>query len=833
MTNETDFVNYFEDHRLHLIRIAKHGHDAGKRPNDKGWQDNPLGYAVARKWVESGGNLGWAVGNKHLVLDIDPRNGGDVSYQHLLKDLSLDEHELTASTPGVMTGSGGRHIYFAKDPEVLIRPGPLRGYPGIDIKVGASQVVIPGSTHPIGLPYLVDPASSWPSAPASAPAPLVEMLAKRTSTPPEAIHRNASALANCLTLDQCRQLLEHNDPAELEGYEQWIKRLAAIHHATGGEGLELAIEWSAKDPEYSDVAESQVRRRWDSFARPHDLPATVHTLLSDVRDVPAAEGVVHEVSQELARREFDDIGQLYTELREQVDQLPGGGWKVNQAAANQIIKESLELDTVNQASLYKKMARELRVPHSALNKYIKDVKKEKSKSEKDKKDKAKKDKTPLHKFIVLVRDKTIEAAKELGHHIVRAPNEQYYVYNGQYWQAQGKEYITHLVHKVGEKLMKENSQLHFEPTGVTARAELSLRAHRRTSKTDLFLRENPPSTINTVTGTIWIDDETGEHEIKPHHPGDFLTTIIDTEYDAEATCPSFDIMLDQVFEHVQDPTERADLIRHFWELIGYAIQPRKNIPLIMLWHGTGHNGKTTIARFLQSLVGDMCALPVEMHELGNGRNAHALESIEGKLILIDDDLKSDARLSDGVLKKFSESKKIQINPKYKAAYTTQAHVTPIILTNGYPIIRDLSEGLRRRIDVLPFNSNLSARCDSPLPEIARRDEMPGILNRALEGIKRLRVRGVFERPKSSIDANARFFSESNNVMAFVKFTTSPGGTCELTKLYAAYVQYCVACGERNNTERYARFRSMLQQIGYETYEGEVLGLNIDGPTDEY
>ena len=828
MNNETDFVNYFETHKLHLIRIAKRGHDAGKRPNDTGWQDNPLGYAVARKWVESGGNLGWAVGNKHLVLDIDPRNGGNESYQHLLKDLSLDEHELTASTPGVMTGSGGRHIYFSKDPEILIRPGPLRGYPGIDIKVGASQVVIPGSTHPIGLPYLVDPASSWPSAPASAPAPLVEMLAKRTSTPPEAIHRNAAALANCLTLDQCRQLLEHNDPTELEGYEQWIKRLAAIHHATGGEGLELAIEWSAKDPEYTDVADSVVRRRWDSFARPHDLPATVHTLLSDVRDVPAAEGVVHEVSKELARREFDDNRQLADELIDRVDHLPGGGWRVNQPEAVDILRESLKLDNVMQANIQRQLAKDLKIRGRELNKVVTAIKKDEAKKEG-----SKKDKICLDTFIVMARDKTIKAAKGSNNHIVRAPNEQYYIYTGQYWQAQSREYVTHLVHKSVQELKKENPKVKFETTGVTAKAELSLRAERHTAKTDLFLRENPPSTINTVTGTIWIDDETGEHEIKPHHPGDFLTTIIDTEYDAEATCPSFDIMLDQVFEHVQDPTERADLIRHFWELIGYAIQPRKNIPLIMLWHGTGHNGKTTIARFLQSLVGDMCALPVEMHELGTGQNAHALESIEGKLILIDDDLKSDARLSDGVLKKFSESKKIQVNPKYKAAYTTQAHVTPIILTNGYPIIRDLSEGLRRRIDVLPFNSNLSARCDSPLPEIARTREMPGILNRALEGIKRLRVRGVFERPKSSIDANARFFSESNNVMAFVKFTTSPGGTCELTKLYAAYVQYCVACGERNNTERYARFRSMLQQIGYETYEGEVLGLNIDGPTDEY
>jgi P4 family phage/plasmid primase-like protien len=832
MSNDTDFVNYFENHNLHLIRIAKGGHDAGKRPLDTGWQSTPLKYGAARKWHKSGGNLGWAVGPSYLVLDIDPRNGGDDSYDQLVADISLDtlkpgSHEVGMQPPVIITGSGGRHIYLSRDPTLPIRPGPLRGYPGIDIKTGASQVVIPGSTHPSGMPYLPANGSTWPGSPTSAPQPLLDLLTQRAQVPtaPNAAP-NAGALYNCLTIDQCTALLAHNDPSRLDGYEQWISRLAAIHHATGGVGLNLAMEWSERDPKYAEVAEVQVKRRWASFDHPHDFPATVQTLIGDVRRIPAAGEIINQIEQGIAKSEFDDLTRLDDELAERIDQLPGGGWKSNHAAARQIILESFDLDILSQSTLHKKLAKELGIRHNVLNKTIKSLYNEL-------KAKDKKEKIPLSQFILKVRDKTIEQIKDLGKLILRAPNEQYYIYNGQYWESESKECITHLVHKSVHALVHADPTVTFETTGVTEKAERSLRSEVFTPSKDLYRRDDVPSVINTPNGTIWIDEQTGNRELKPHCPDDALTTQINTPYEPVALCPCFDTMLEQAFAHITDDFQRSELIRHFWELIGYVIQPRKDIPLIMLWYGDGFNGKSTMSDFLARLVGPMCSQPVEMHELGNGKDNHALETMEGKLILIDDDLKSDARLSDGTLKKFSETKLIKINPKHKTAYTARVNVTPIILTNGYPIIRDLSRGLQRRIDVLPFESDLTPHIASDLPRIAREQEMSGILNRALDGLQRLRARRGFSRPQCCVDANNKFFSESNNVAAFIKFSTAQGEKCSLISLYSSYVQFCISWGERNNTERFSRFRAMLAQLGYDVTSSTVFGLKMECSEDEY
>ena len=830
-----DHVNYYEQHNLHLIRVATDGHDAGKRPKDTGWQRTPIDYTTARRWSHSGGNLGWCVGPDYVVLDIDPRNGGDESYERLLTDTGLTSEDVQRVAPTVITGSGGRHIYLSRDPELPLRPGSLKGYPGIDIKTGASQVVISGSTHPMGLPYYPDSDSPWGEPPAPAPDALVALLVSRSSATPPSPEQVASsnAVYGCITPEECAGVLNHIDPAALEGYEQWVSRLAAIHHATGGEGLEQAVEWSSRDPQYADVAESQVRRRWDTFNAPHEFPATIHTLLADLPPTPDADTISSGIKTKIAQAEFDDLRHLFEDLSERAGGLPGGGWKHNSVEATNILRESLALDDIEGKAIRKSVARELGIPSTDLTPVIQNIKKKiKAEAKAHEQKTSKKDKLSISDFIEHIKKATLDNIKANGQYLTRAPNEQYYIYTKSFWKKVGREHIVYLTQLAAYEVLEKYPKVKHELASAIGKAEQLIRSGLFIEDTDLFFTDCPHSAINAKNGTIWIDPETGEPTLKPHHPGDYLTNQIPTIYNPAATCPAFDEMLEQVFSHISE-NDRPDLIRHFWELLGYVIQPRKDIPLIMMWYGNGVNGKTTIAEFITELMGPSCSLPVKMHEFGSGRNQHGTASLEGKLLLIDDDLQSDARLSDGTLKKFSETKLVEINPKHKAAYTTRSNVTPLLLTNGYPIIRDLSKGLQRRMDVMPFESDLTPYRGSDLPRIARTTEMSGILNRALEGLKRVRLRHGFDRPDASIQAGKKFFSESNNVAAFIQFATAPGGESKIMALYSAYVQFCTTYGERHNTERMGRFRAMVAQLGHTVSSHTVKGVSMQAHADDY
>ena len=95
------------------------------------------------KWHETWPEANWAlatgVKSGILVVDIDPKHGGNES-------LAQYRMPLTAS---VITGSGGKHYYFVH-PKETIRNSNGRVGKGIDIRTNDGYVVIPPSKHASG-----------------------------------------------------------------------------------------------------------------------------------------------------------------------------------------------------------------------------------------------------------------------------------------------------------------------------------------------------------------------------------------------------------------------------------------------------------------------------------------------------------------------------------------------------------------------------------------------------------------------------------------------------------------------------------------------------------
>jgi hypothetical protein len=93
------------------------------------------------------GETNWAVVCGRVsdvaVVDVDPRNGGDI-------DAVIAE--LKVSTMAVRTGGGGWHLYFRLDGRKLSSCPSWRQ--GVDLQAEGKYVVAPGSIHPSGVEYL-------------------------------------------------------------------------------------------------------------------------------------------------------------------------------------------------------------------------------------------------------------------------------------------------------------------------------------------------------------------------------------------------------------------------------------------------------------------------------------------------------------------------------------------------------------------------------------------------------------------------------------------------------------------------------------------------------
>lgn len=139
---------------------------AGKHPRTRNGLKDATTDAerIARWWKQwPTANVGVVPREDIAVIDVDPRNGGDVTLRELIA-----EHGPLPETLVARTGSGGLHIW-------LHHTGSARGKlgPGLDVKTATGYLVAPPSLHVCGGTY------SWATKAKVAPAPTAWRLALR------------------------------------------------------------------------------------------------------------------------------------------------------------------------------------------------------------------------------------------------------------------------------------------------------------------------------------------------------------------------------------------------------------------------------------------------------------------------------------------------------------------------------------------------------------------------------------------------------------------------------------------------------------------------------
>ena len=121
-----------------------------------------------KQWPTAG--IGIATGKagrrQFFVLDIDDKNGKNGS--DTLAELET-QHGKLPDTVTVLTGSGGRHLYFITNVEIRNDSGKRLGE-GLDIRGKAGYVVAPPTIHENGREYAFEHGYTMDDiAPAEAP----------------------------------------------------------------------------------------------------------------------------------------------------------------------------------------------------------------------------------------------------------------------------------------------------------------------------------------------------------------------------------------------------------------------------------------------------------------------------------------------------------------------------------------------------------------------------------------------------------------------------------------------------------------------------------------
>lgn len=264
------------------------------------WRDLPsIGVAGGKRWMAKGGNVGLRMADTDLVIDIDPRNfpEGDDVLARLLRDFDLPAY------PFVLTGGGGRHLYFRKPADLPIRH-EHDNYPGIEFASLGRYVVAAGSIHPnTGKLYRFDddPLRLWLSDAPMAPDTLLHAIRK------PAVDVSSDEPGE-ITPEQLEELLTGLDVLEYNcRYDDWLKIMMSAHFGTNGEGVDEFVAWSLGDSDYTDD-EAMIRDKWRSLhAKPNGVK--VGTLLKALSD--AGQGaLIEKVLRSPAEEDFPDTPEM-------------------------------------------------------------------------------------------------------------------------------------------------------------------------------------------------------------------------------------------------------------------------------------------------------------------------------------------------------------------------------------------------------------------------------------------------------------------------------------------------------------------------------------------
>lgn len=236
-----------------------------------------------------------------------------------------------------------------------------------------------------------------------------------------------------------------------------------------------------------------------------------------------------------------------------------------------------------------------------------------------------------------------------------------------------------------------------------------------------------------------------EPELLPQDPNWFSTARLPYKFDPDARCPRFTAFLGQILN--ADPKKLKPLkagdnrVRVVQELFGYSLLPDNRFQVFGIFTGKGRNGKGTLFDAWGRLIGpeNVSSVPLESMAKEFGT-----EPLIGKMLNLAGDMNDVDATVEGTLKSWTGEDRVTVPRKYKAALQVEPTVKFIYGCNKLPWFKDKSDGVWRRLIVVPFDykPKTAGDVDSKLRSKLKA-ELPGILNWALAGLARLLVQDGF------------------------------------------------------------------------------------------
>ena len=286
----------------------------------------------------------------------------------------------------------------------------------------------------------------------------------------------------------------------------------------------------------------------------------------------------------------------------------------------------------------------------------------------------------------------------------------------------------------------------------------------------------------------------------------FIPTLLNCSYEPKVKkCEVVDKFMSRV---CCGDKEVEDLI---YEMIGYCLIPTSKFQKSFILFGDGSNGKSTLLDMIIALLGDYNVSSLSLKEINHN---FKLAEITDKLANIGDDISDEYVTDSSIFKKLVTGEEITVEKKHEQPYKIRNTATIIFATNNLPNMQDKSNGMVRRLCVVPFNAIIHK--DQPdfdpfiIDKITTEEAKTYVLNKALLGLERVFNNQGFTIPKVVEEIMEDYYREVNNVIRYLDYVDDDAIVGKISK--DAYNDYVFWCANQNESAyKLRRFNTEIRK----------------------
>lgn len=294
----------------------------------------------------------------------------------------------------------------------------------------------------------------------------------------------------------------------------------------------------------------------------------------------------------------------------------------------------------------------------------------------------------------------------------------------------------------------------------------------------------------------------------------FTPFYLDVSYDPKA----YDEYVDKFLDFLT--CNRKDERKVMEEILGHILLVDRFPHKIFFLTGSGANGKSTFVEMITKWTGDLSS-----HiDIANFDDGTSLISLIGKIVNVADDVDAIYLEKSKNLKTMASGNTVGARAIYSQPITLKNTATLIFTANEPPVFKDKSDGIGRRLVIIPFDNKVKERIYN-LDELLSSDNAKSyLLNLALNGVKRIYANKLELSESDTITgATKQYYLDNDSVLSYLNDYPAIDNNPVAT-VYEAYTDYC----EDSNLKAVSlnKFSRRLKSLGYDVVSTTMLNKRV-------